>query len=227
MLDKYAKSDLELMIGEKERILWRGRPNKKCYVLESIFNPMLPLALIWFLIDVTILSTALFSATHVEEGVAKPPAFILISYTLFILFHMMPFWIYLAGVLTVIRKYKHTEYILTDKGVYTSGGVLAYTCKMKPYTEISRIFIHRGIFDQFLKVADIVFSSKGNIKESNSFNDKAHDYQGNLTIADIPEYHKVFELAKKLQTDVFADTMYPNDLRPEENHGYNTEYKGL
>ena len=30
---------------------------------------------------------------------------------------------------------------------------------------------------------------------------------------------------KKLQEDVYTDTMYPNDLRPKENHGYNTEVK--
>ena len=46
-----AKSDLELMIEEKEKILWRGRPNKKCYILEGIFNPLLPFALIWLLFD--------------------------------------------------------------------------------------------------------------------------------------------------------------------------------
>ena len=40
-------------------------------------------------------------------------------------------------------------------------------------------------------------------------------------------YQKVFELIKKLQTDIYADTMYPNDLRPQENRGYSTEYKGL
>ncbi len=36
-----------------------------------------------------------------------------------------------------------------------------------------------------------------------------------------------FMLLKKLQTDIYADTMYLNDLRPQENRGYSTEYKGL
>ena len=46
-------------------------------------------------------------------------------------------------------------------------------------------------------------------------------------IADIKDYRKVFELIKKLQEDIYTDTMYPNDLRPETNHGYTTKYKGL
>ena len=37
-----------------------------------------------------------------------------------------------------------------------------------------------------------------------------------------------FYLSKlqKITLDIKADIQYPNDLRPKENHGYNTEYKG-
>lgn len=42
----------------------------------------------------------------------------------------------------------------------------------------------------------------------------------------ISDYMRVFQLVKKLQKDIYADTMYPNDLRPEENHGYRTKYRG-
>jgi len=36
---------------------------------------------------------------------------------------------------------------------------------------------------------------------------------------------KVYKLINKTGTDIFSDTRYPNDLRPKDNHGYNTEYK--
>lgn len=211
MLNNYAKSDLELMVEKKEKIFWRGRPNIKCYVLEGIFNPMLPVALIWALFDIPMMIT--FTS---RSGFFMIP---------FFLFHMMPFWIYLVGVLFIFRKYKHTEYIVTDKGVYISGGLFAYTCQMKPYTEISRINIHRGIFDQQLKVGDVVLTS--NDVMFNGQRTNSPYIPSNLIIADIPDYQKVFELVKKLQTDIFSDTMYPNDLRPKENHGYKTKYKGL
>ena len=48
-----------------------------------------------------------------------------------------------------------------------------------------------------------------------------------ITISDIKDYRKVFELIKKLQEDIYTDTMYPNALRPEENQGYRTKYNGL
>ena len=49
-MDSYD-SDLKAMVGNDENILWRGRPDKKCFILESIFNPMLPFALIWGILD--------------------------------------------------------------------------------------------------------------------------------------------------------------------------------
>lgn len=47
-----------------------------------------------------------------------------------------------------------------------------------------------------------------------------------MGINSISEYSKVFQLVKKLQKDIYSDTMFPNDLRPEENHGYRTKYRG-
>lgn len=214
MLNNYAKSDLELMVGAKEQILWRGRPNKVCYVLEGIFNPLLPIAIVWFLFD----SSFILGFTRGVENVSNAPGLFFIIP--FILLHMMPVWIYLAGILFIFRRYKHTEYIVTDKGVYISGGLFAYTCEMKPYTEISRINIHRGIFDQQLNVGDVVFTAS-----NTSVNGRPISM--GLSISDISDYQKVFELVKRLQTDIFSDTMYPNDLRPKENHGYKTKYKGL
>lgn len=94
---------------------------------------------------------------------------------------------------------------------------------MKPFTELSKINIHRGIFDQMLNVGDVVFSCNplDFIMQTNS------NSQTGLVIADIHDYQEVFSIVKKLQTDIYSDTMYPNDLRPKENHGYRTEYKGL
>ena len=132
MFNSYAKSELQLMVGKDEKVLWRGRPNKRCFILEGIFNPLLPFALVWFLFD------SLFIAAIVGGSAAsgESTAFSIIP-LIFILFHMMPVWIYLGGILFVFRRYQHTEYIVTDKGVYVSGGLFSYICNMKPFTELS------------------------------------------------------------------------------------------
>ena len=42
----------------------------------------------------------------------------------------------------------------------------------------------------------------------------------------IANYAEVYKLVKQLQEDIYTDVMYPNDLRPKENHGYKSRYKG-
>ena len=223
MFNNYAKSELELMVGSNEKILWKGKPNKRCFILEGIFNPMLPFALAWFLFD------SLFIATFIGGAATSgAPAVFSIFPLIFFLIHLMPVWIYLGGVIFVFRRYQHTEYIVTDKGVYISGGLFSYTCNMKPFTELARVNIHRGIIDQIIGVGDVVLTSN-NVADLYSSNIRVNGRPLDVgtTIADIKDYRKVFEIIKKLQEDIYTDTMYPNALRPEENPGYRTKYNGL
>lgn len=134
------RSDLELMVGQNENVLWRGKPNKKCFLLESIFNPLLPFALIWAIVDIGIL--LVFTFADRQAGSPRILSFVLP----FLVLHLMPVWIYLGGVFLSVRKYKNTEYIITDKGIYVSGGTFSYNYEMKPFTDLSHINIHRGIF---------------------------------------------------------------------------------
>ena len=64
------------------------------------------------------------------------------------------------------------------------------------------------------------------LSELKKFNCRKFEFIENLNCK-IPTLREVFELIKKLQEDIYTDTMYPNDLRPETNHGYTTKYKGL
>ena len=121
-------------------------------------------------------------------------------------------------VLEKTVRYKNTSFVVTDQGVYTSGGIFTQNFERKPFTEISHVNLQRGIFDQYLGVGDVVMTSN-----YDGYNSRTNLYRG-ITICDISDYAKVYQLVKKLQTDIFADTMYPNDLRPATNHGYKTKY---
>ena len=129
----------------------------------------------------------------------------------------------LKGTLTMPKDYNRQTPVLlmvTGSGLQNRDEEIF---EHKPFAELSHINIHRGIIDQILGVGDIVLTSNHdgyNTRESHSL------FRG-ITICDIPDYQKVYNIIKQLQTDVYSDTMYPNDLRPKENHGYNTEYRGL
>ena len=207
-----GSSELRLMVGRNEKILCQGKPDKLCYVLEGIFNPLLPVAIIWLLIDSFLILAALTSNDSQTS----------ITIFGFFLFHMMPVWIYLSGVIFVFQRYKHAEYIITEKGVYVSSGLFSYDCNMKPFTELARVNIHRGIIDQIIGVGDIILTSS-NVSDIRSSNTR--ETNEGIEIEDIRDYRRVFKIIKKLQEDIYTDTMYPNDLRPDENHGYKTKYK--
>ena len=42
--------ELKMIIGSNEKILYEGKPNKKCYAFETICNPKLFIALLWAII---------------------------------------------------------------------------------------------------------------------------------------------------------------------------------
>ena len=184
--------DLKNII-KNERIMWEGKPDKKTFLFEAIFNPLMPFAILWAFIDFGILGVNLFVSEDKSMLYFLVPFFIL---------HLMPVWLYLGGVLLASFKYKNTYYVVTDKGVYASSGIINKKIQNKPFGELSHVDLHRGFFDQRFGVGDIICTSN------------------------ISEYPEVYNLIQKLQQDIYSDMMYPNDQRPSENHGYKTEYKG-
>ena len=202
------ENDLKQLVGNNEKILYEGKPSKKCFIFESIFNPLMPFALIWAIIDFGIIGGAF------AFGEMKEMAFFIIP---FMLLHLMPVWIYLGGILFTIRRYKNTYYIVTDRAIYISKGIFSKTFNNKPFAELSHVDLHRGIFDQMFNVGDIICTSS---------NMGPNNVSSAIAIDSVEDYTTVYNLVKKLQTDIYTDVMYPNDKRPAENHGYNTEYKG-
>jgi len=201
--------ELKEIVGPNEKILYEGKPNKKCYIFESIFNPLLPVALLWWIIDFGILGNAFFAESYDHMLFFVIPIMLL---------HMMPVWLYLGGILFNARRYKNTAYIVTDRAIYISGGVFTRNINAKPFAELSHINLHRGIFDQMFNVGDIIATSNQLTQDGK---------QVTISIASISNYIDVYNMVKKLQTDIYTDVMYPNAKRPNENPGYNTDYKGL
>ena len=206
-------SDFDTYLGS-EYVRWRGKPQLSCFVLECVFNPMLFFAIIWCAFD-------LFFYKMINKmpsaGMGSSVKSIVI---IFLLIHMMPVWIYLGGVIFSFLRQRNIEYAITDRGIYFSSGVLSKTINFKPFAEISNISMHRGVIDRMTGCGDVVIPCGGNGHLStggNPLNDR-------FSIQDIPDYQEVFSLVRKMQTDIYSDTMYPNALRPENNPGYGTRY---
>lgn len=165
--------ELKNMVGMDETILYEGKPDKKCFIFESIFNPLLPFAIIWAIFDAGFLGMAVGGM----QLIMLP----------FILFHMMPVWIYLAGVIFSFRKYRNTYYIVTDHAVYVSSGVFTMNLETKTFAELSRVNLHRGIFDQMFHVGDVQLTT-------NQFTRKG--MPAIMGLNSISDYTRVFQLVK-------------------------------
>ena len=197
------KNTIEDILAEDEQILQRLTPNRRVFVLESIFKG-LPIALIWVAFD------AFFIFMMVRNGVFGQVPFMVPFVIVFFAFHLIPLWAYIANVVKKVGGYKNIEYAFTDKRIIIRSGLVGIDFKYFYYQDISSVTVKVGIFDRMFKVGDLYLSSNG---QAATLDDIDHPYEYSSKI-------------QKIITDIKTDMAYPNDLRPEENHGYRTKYKG-
>jgi hypothetical protein len=105
---------------------------------------------------------------------------------------------------------KNIEYVFTDKRIIIRSGVIGIDFKNIYYSDVEGINCKVGIFDRVFKVGDLYI--------------KALNQSAVLMNIETPYFY--LQKLQKITLDIKTDIQYPNDLRPKENHGYNTEYKG-
>lgn len=204
---KRKENEMELrdQIGRGEAVIWEGKKAKSVSIMEAMFNPMLPFALVWLFLDMSFVG-AIFGTGEKD----------MINFMIvFMIIHLMPVWIYLGGVISAGIRAKNTRYVITQKGIYIQKGLFTTTTELKPFAELSHVSVRRGVFDKIFGTGDVILTCDGNIS-SGSFH--------GTNIDNIQEYEKVFKLVKDYQEAVYSDTMYPNEYRPANNPGYNTLY---
>ncbi len=186
-------------VNNDETIQWEGKPDRRVSVFEAIFNPLLPFALIWLLFDGTFI---VMSRDAMMSGEGR------MLYLPFFALHLMPVWIYLFGVITAGLKAKNTRYVVTDRAIYIQKGIFTVTTERSPLNEVNHTGIHIGIIDRMFGTGDVVTEC-------------VHDTH---RIENIRDFDDVCDIISRTSQDQYTDAMYPNDMRPDENHGYNTKY---
>ena len=199
--DKPNTYSIDTLIGKDEEILLRTKPNKNAFIVSQILH-MLPFALLWIFFDgfmiYMMVANDIFS--HI-------PTFVLIFIVIFFLFHLMPFWFWLANTLTAWAQYKNIEYVLTSKRIIIKSGLIV-DIKNIYYAEVESVNVKVGIVDNMFKVGDIYIKCK----------------QSTAFIMDIKQPYVVLNKIQEIVNDIKTDMIYPNALRPQINEGYNTKY---
>lgn len=194
---------VEDILEKDEKILQRLKPNAKVIRLEAIFKGM-PLALLWFSID------AIFIVTMFTTGAVEEAPWMIAFMIGFFALHLLPVWLYIANLIKNLAGYKNIEYVFTDKRIIIRSGLVGIDFKSIYYTSLESVNLKVGLFDRLFKVGDIYL--KANTQTA--------------VLEDIENPYVYLSKLQKIALDIKSDIYYPNDLRPSENHGYQTEYKG-
>ena len=200
--ESIKQNKVEDILGDGEEVLVSLKPNRKVYILESIFKG-LPIVLLWGGIDAFSLYMIISTGAFVESGMIW---FIVLFFAL----HLIPVWMYIARIVKVVAGYKNISYTFTDKRVIVRSGIIGIDFKYQYYSDIASVNVKVGIFDRLFKVGDVHI--QGNTQH--------------IVVEDINAPYIYADKIQKIVRDLKADMQFPNDLRPEENHGYNTRYKG-
>ncbi len=216
---------LRQIVNPSDHVCWEGKPDLKCFILESIFNPLMVFAILWGAFDFAFI----FAATQSEKG---PGLMFIVP---FFALHLMPVWIYLFCVFGCLFRYANTAYIITDKRIYISGGTFSYSTEILPINQISQVTVHQGFFDRLIGVGDVElekgFSSQTVQKQFmpdrntvQSMNDLKKMYMSGeyryqkhkrthrtgMSIGSTSEYMKAYRLILKLQESVTAQEPTPD-----------------
>lgn len=188
----------EIFLSEGENIIWSGKPKKFAFIATKSLI-MMPIAIAWLALDSSLIGAS------IAEG--ELLWFLIPFFTL----HMMPVWIWLANVITANRRWKNTNYFITNRRIIIQGGFFAVNEASLFYKDLRNAQMKIGLLDKLFHTGDILFDS--NQKEAG------------FAFEDLTNYDEVYSLVQKIIIDIQTDIEYPNAFRPEHNPGYNTDYR--
>lgn len=172
-------------INEDENVLWAGMSHKSCLLYEAIFNRGLLFACGWALFDFLFFSNML---------ILRPNIFFLGPIIFFLVIHMFPVWIFIAGIITTMLSYNNTCYVITDKAIHYSTGIRQQIIEARPHSEIRKITLKKNFFDRLYNIGDVtvLYKHKGFYRITRE----------GINIHNIPEYNKVYDLMLDIKTKV-------------------------
>ena len=200
----YSSSDSEVTnvseINEnKEQILWSGKPKQIAFIINKSIA-MMPIALLWIVFD------SIFIFNFIRMGNTSLLWFIVPFFAL----HLTPVWIWISNILTAKKNWDNTTYTVTDKRIIIHSGFINKNYGTIFYKDISNVQLNISLVDKYLHVGDIIFTTTASVPHS---------------FLDLEDPFEVYEMVQKIVLDIQTDIEYPNNLRPKENSGYQTEYK--
>ena len=180
-------------LSSDEQIYWSGKKAIGVSVLEAIFNPFLIFAFIWGMFDLGFIGQMLAETDVVKDSQ------VVMFLVIFFAIHLMPVWIYLAGVIKSVFRSVNTEYLITKKDIYIRKGNKEKNTVKVPLANIESVKVSSGIFDKLCGTADIKWIG------------------ANGSIDNITDYNNVSSLIKKLSKEAGQEWDEARKIHSPEN----------
>lgn len=193
---------IDSVLTPDEEVLWRGKPLKKSFVLSAFFK-FLPFALIWLFFDIMMI-------VLISTQLPSIPLPVIIFLVFFFALHLIPVWIWVANLVSAGKRQELEEYAFTGERIIVKKGFIGANVQSFPYSSLTSINLKIGLVEKLCKVGDIYIVCQ---------NQK-------VVLEDLPDAPFLYSRLQKIANDIKSDILYPNALRPGENPGYKTSYKG-
>lgn len=201
--------EFEAIKDNNETMLWSDQPVFVPFMMQAV--PFLMLGIVWFLINSTFYQF-MFEDNFMFAGFSS---FAL----LFVVVHQFPL---IASVLNTIRLllvFKNTVYGFSNKRVMLRTGFFGTDFKVVDYDKIQNLEVNVNPIEKLFHVGKIrIYSGEVSVRNNQSYPKYTVFYA-------IKNPYDVFKQLKSVSLDIKTDWSYPNDYRPEQNKGYNTEYR--
>lgn len=229
------------LLDKNEKILWQGKPDRIVYSLRSIFLTffgfffaipscsvfLFPLGFLPILGLFTGASQNIPESSMPSEAISNTALGFGSIFSMFncsFLCFSIPFvLISLFLVFSPVIQYfvwENVQYAVTSKRVILSSGLIGKDFKSIDHDQIKNISVNVGVIDKLFN------KNTGSVRifSGESRRGEHGTYSVSDTMYGIQDPYKVFKNIKEIAHDIKTDIEYPNELRPKNNPGYQTEY---
>jgi membrane protein YdbS with pleckstrin-like domain len=202
IFDKNILPEFDSVKDDDEEILWTDKPKFIPYAITG-------LAAGFGVIIFVAISYVMVRNAKDGEGLLGNS---------FLLVTAIPVVFFLWNFLRKLFSYSNTSYAFTNKRVMVRTGFIGIDFKSIDYDKISDIEVTVNVVERAFHVGTIKFFS-GRTQTDDGVTTKLYDRW-----EAIPNVYEIFKKVKQVSVDIKTDYNFPNALRPETHHGYNTKY---
>ncbi|MCR5458289.1 MAG: hypothetical protein K6F51_00165 [Acetatifactor sp.] len=206
------RKEIQDLISDGENILWQGKPQFVHYVLGRLFSTWSVLSMVW----IVVVFCFIWVGYH-RDPRSQGYTLSLLDWGIYIFYYLFltcMAWKYLGKILAEIFAYGNVAYVVTNLGVYASGGVFQFSCKRCSYFGLRKVKITHSIFDFLFKIGNVVLSAPSVSEYARgAWTEREASYD--VSVRSISDFREVYDLVKSMEWNTYVNGADCNAIKPD------------